>query len=179
LLALQPWPKLEKDYLDDGLEMIVSQVFDSIRVARNLRAVAGLKPSQTVPIRFITAKTSLAVALEDAKADIKALTRANQLEILDPMSAAKQPSARSLAGVSGELQVLLPIEGLVDLDALRARLEKDITKADKEIANFSHRLANPNFAEKAPEAVVAECRANLAEVQAQAGLARKRLLDLE
>jgi hypothetical protein len=38
-----------------------------------------------------------------------------------------------MAGVSGELQVLLPIEGLVDLDALRGRLEKDIAKAEKEI----------------------------------------------
>jgi valyl-tRNA synthetase len=68
---------------------------------------------------------------------------------------------RALAGVSGELQVLLPIEGLVDLDALRGLLEKDIAKAEKEIAGLSGRLANPNFAGKA-----------------QAELARQRLGDL-
>jgi valyl-tRNA synthetase len=83
-----------------------------------------------------------------------------------------------LAGVSGELQVLLPIEGLVDIEALRGRLEKDIAKAEKEIKGLAGRLANPNFADKAPPEVVAECRANLAEAEAQAELARKRLADL-
>ena len=70
--------------------------------------------------------------------------------------------------MSGELQVLLPIEGLVDLEALRGRLEKDLAKAEKEIKGLAGRLANPNFAGKAPPEVVAECRANLAEAEAQA-----------
>ena len=100
------------------------------------------------------------------------------MEVLDPAAAAANPAAKALAAVSGELQVLLPIEGLVDLEALRARLEKDIAKADKEIAGLSGRLANPNFADKAPPQVVAECKANLAEAQAQADLARQRLADL-
>ena len=52
----------------------------------------------------------------------------------------------------------------MDLEALRPRLQKDI--------------ANPNFADKAPPEVVAECKANLAEAEAQAELARKRLADL-
>ncbi|MGL6134959.1 MAG: hypothetical protein ACRC1L_12340, partial [Prochlorococcaceae cyanobacterium] len=56
--------------------------------------------------------------------------------------------------------------------------EKDLAKAEKEIKGLAGRLANPNFAGKAPPAVVAECRANLAEAEAQAALARKRLADL-
>ena len=81
-------------------------------------------------------------------------------------------------GLNGVLQVLLPIEGLVDLYALKARFEKDIAKAEKEIKGLSGRLANPNFADKAPAAVVAECKSNLAEAESQADLARKRLKDL-
>jgi valyl-tRNA synthetase len=81
--------------------------------------------------------------------------------------------------VSGELQELLPLVGLVDLDALHARLEKDIAKAIKEIQGLAGRPANPNFAGKAPAEVVAECRANLAEAEAQAALARQRLVDLD
>jgi valyl-tRNA synthetase len=100
------------------------------------------------------------------------------VEVLDPDAATAAPAARALAGVSGELQVLLPLEGLVDLDALRGRLEKDIAKAEKEIAGLSGRLANPNFAGKAPPEVVAECKANLADAEAQADLARRRLMEL-
>ena len=80
--------------------------------------------------------------------------------------------------MSGELQVLLSLEGQVDLDALRGRLHKDLAMAEKEIQGLTARLANPNVAGKAPPAVVAECRANLAEAHARAELTRGSLADL-
>ena len=122
--------------------------------------------------------------LHAGSGDITALTRAASVEVRNTSASAADAagstpvSSRCLAAVSGELQVLLPIEGLVDLDALRGRLEKDIAKADKEIKGLAGRLANPNFAGKAPPEVVAECQANLAEAEAQAALARQRLADL-
>ncbi|WP_415399314.1 valine--tRNA ligase [Synechococcus sp. W4D4] len=177
-LALQPWPTLDVSALDDDLEASFADLIEAIRVVRNLRAVAGLKPSQSVPVRFVTGRTALASVLSAATADITALTRAERVEVLDPAAAEANPAAKALAGVSGELQVLLPIDGLVDLEALRGRLEKDIAKAEKEIKGLSGRLSNPNFASKAPPEVVAECQANLAEAEAQAELARKRLADL-
>ncbi len=177
-LALQPWPQLDAAALNDALEASFAALIEAIRVVRNLRAVAGLKPSQSVPVRFVTGRGELAAVLQAATADITALTRAERVEVLDPAAAEANPATKALAGVSGELQVVLPIEGLVDLEALRARLEKDIAKADKEIKGLAGRLANPNFADKAPPEVVAECKANLAEAEAQAALARKRLADL-
>ncbi len=177
-LALQPWPTLDVSALDDDLEASFADLIEAIRVVRNLRAVAGLKPSQSVPVRFVTGRSALASVLSAATADITALTRAERVEVLDPAAAEANPAAKALAGVSGELQVLLPIDGLVDFDALRGRLEKDIAKAEKEIKGLSGRLSNPNFASKAPPEVVAECQANLAEAEAQAELARKRLADL-
>ncbi|MEL0340225.1 MAG: valine--tRNA ligase, partial [Synechococcus sp.] len=172
-LALQSWPELNEAALDEALERSFTELFEAIRVVRNLRAVAGLKPSQAAPVRFITTRSDLAESLGRASVDIAALTRAESVEVL-----ADAPAGRALAGVSGELQVLLPIDGLVDLDALKGRLSKDLSKAEKEIAGLQKRLDNPNFADKAPAAVVAECRANLAEAETQAELARKRLADL-
>ena len=177
-LALQRWPQVDEASLDDELESAFAELIEAIRVVRNLRAVAGLKPSQSAPVRFVSGRAELRALLQAATADITALTRAERVEVLDPAQAAATPAAKALAGVSGELQVLLPIEGLVDLEALRARLDKDIAKADKEIKGLAGRLANPNFAGKAPPEVVAECRANLAEAEAQAQLARQRLADL-
>ena len=172
-LALQSWPELNEAALDEALERSFSELFEAIRVVRNLRAVAGLKPSQAAPVRFITTRSDLAESLKRASVDIAALTRAESVEVL-----ADAPAGRALAGVSGELQVLLPIDGLVDLEALKGRLSKDLSKAEKEIAGLQKRLDNPNFADKAPAAVVAECRANLAEAETQAQLARQRLADL-
>ena len=182
-LALQRWPQVDVAMLDDNLESSFAELIEAIRVVRNLRAVAGLKPSQGAPVQFVTGRRDLAALLREATADITALTRAGSVTVLSPEQAdaarAIGQSRRALAGVSGELQVLLPIEDLVDLDALRARLDKDIAKADKEIKGLAGRLANPNFAGKAPPEVVAECRANLAEAEAQAQLARQRLADLD
>ena len=144
-LALQPWPALDAAALDDELEASFGELIEAIRVVRNLRAVAGLKPAQVVPVRFVTGRAALAAVLQAANADITALTRAESVQVLDPAAAEANPATKALAGVSGELQVLLPIEGLVDLEALRGRLEKDIAKADKEIQGLSGRLANPNF----------------------------------
>ena len=177
-LALQPWPALQESALDDALEASFADLIGAIRVVRNLRAVAGLKPSQSVPVRFVTGRGELAAVLTEGTADITALTRAESVAVMAPAEADAAPVAKALAGVSGELQVLLPIEGLVDLDALKGRLEKDIAKAEKEIKGLAGRLGNPNFADKAPPEVVAECQANLDEKQAQADLARKRLADL-
>jgi valyl-tRNA synthetase len=181
-LALQRWPQIDEEALNDGLEDSFAELIEAIRVVRNLRAVAGLKPAQPAQVQFVTGRRELAAVLQDATPDITALTRADSVAVLDPTAAeAARSSAggqRTLAGVCGELQVLLPLDGLVDLEALRGRLEKDMAKAEKEIKGLAGRLANPNFADKAPAAVVAECRANLAEAEAQAELARRRLADL-
>jgi valyl-tRNA synthetase len=177
-LALQPWPQVDGAALDGPLEAAFAELIEAIRVVRNLRAVAGLKPAQPAPVRFITGRSELAALLQAATADITALTRAADVVVWSPQQAAASGSERALAGVCGELQVVLPIEGLVDLEALRSRLEKDVAKAEKEITGLAARLANPNFAGKAPPEVVADCRANLAEAEAQAALARQRLAEL-
>ncbi|MCP9771203.1 valine--tRNA ligase [Synechococcus sp. Tobar12-5m-g] len=186
-LALQAWPAVDAAALDAALEAQFAELIEAIRVVRNLRAVAGLKPSQAAPVVFVTGRPELAAVLRAGSCDITALTRAASVEVRETSadasggadgSGSTPGGARCLAAVSGELQVLLPIEGLVDLDALRGRLEKDIAKAEKEIKGLAGRLANPNFAGKAPPEVVAECQANLAEAEAQAQLAQKRLADL-
>ena len=53
-----------------------------------------------------------------------------------------------------------------------------VTKVEKEIKGLAGRFSNPNFADKALPEVVAECKAKIAEAEAQADLARRRLVDL-
>ena len=88
------------------------------------------------------------------------------------------PRAGQLLGiVDSEAQVGFTVPQQ-SLDALGERLQKDLAKVEQEIAGLQGRLANPNFAGKAPAEVVAACQANLAEARAQAELVRGRLLDL-
>jgi valyl-tRNA synthetase len=175
LLALEPWPALDLQAIDLELEDNFAEMIELVRVARNLRATGGMKPAQKVSRLVITsARPELLKVLKLAIPDLAVLIKAELVEISTEMP--EMP--RSLMGISGTSQVQLQLPEQ-DLDALRSRLEKDLAKAEKDIAGLASRLANPNFADKAPADVVLECRANLMEAEAQADLARKRLGDLD
>ena len=73
------------------------------------------------------------------------------------------------------MQVLIPLTGLVDIEALRAKLTKDLTKVEGEAQALAGRLGNTGFVDKAPAAVVTGARQALAEAEAQAAILRDRL----
>jgi valyl-tRNA synthetase len=131
-----------------------------------------VKPSERLP-----------VGVHSGSAERRAFLEANQEKILrlvggSVLGLEPQPVAGQLLGiVDSDAQVGLAVPQQ-SLEALRVRLEKDLAKAEKEIKGLAGRLANPNFAGKAPPEVVDACRANLAEVEAQAVLARGRLQGL-
>ena len=175
-LALQQWPRCQSESLNSAIEASFSLVIEAIRIARNLRAVAALKPSQKVEVLIVIDREGYAEVLSGASGDIATLTNASSVNVFADDQ--ELQARRCLAGISGGLQVFLPLDGLVDLDALRTRLQKDLAKADREIESLNGRLNNPKFTTKAPAAVVAECRAALSEAETQAELARRRLADL-
>jgi valyl-tRNA synthetase len=172
-LALQRWPQPKQEWLDPSHEGAFQFGIDAVRAIRNLRALSGVKPSEKLPIGIHTptaARQDFVVANQDK---ISRLVGASELHW------EAEPSAGQLLGiVDSDAQVGLSVPQQ-SLDALRERLQKDLAKVEKEIAGLAGRLANPNFAGKAPPEVVAECQANLAEAQAQAELVRGRLGELE
>ncbi|WP_315787020.1 valine--tRNA ligase [Fischerella sp. JS2] len=92
----------------------------------------------------------------------------------------QQPQApeKAIAGVVGTVQVLLPLAGVVDIEAYVAKLQKRLTKLEAEIKSLTGRLSNPKFVEQAPPNVVKETRDALAEAQKQAEILRDRLRQL-
>jgi valyl-tRNA synthetase len=85
------------------------------------------------------------------------------------------PATKLFAGVVGTVQVLIPLTGLVDIEALKTKLEKDLAKIEGEIKSLTGRLSNPGFVEKAPEDVVQGARDALAEAETQASILKSRL----
>ena len=84
---------------------------------------------------------------------------------IDGMSIGDAPKG-ALQVVVDEAVVALPLAGVIDLDAEKARLEKAIAKADGEIAKIDKKLSNQGFLAKAPDEVVQENRDRLAEEKA-------------
>jgi len=96
-----------------------------------------------------------------------------------PAPAPAQPTEdQMLVGVEGTVQVLLPLAGVVDVETLRGKIERDLTKVDAEVKALSDRLSNENFVARAPEDVVQTARDALAEAEKQAEILRDRLQQL-
>jgi len=101
------------------------------------------------------------------------------LPITQPESQTVTPAEeQTLVGVSGTIQVLIPLAGLIDVAARRAKVEKDLTKVEAEIKSLGDRLSNASFASRAPAAVVQGVRDTLAEAETQAQILRDRLTQM-
>ncbi|AUT00737.1 valine--tRNA ligase [Nostoc sp. CENA543] len=85
---------------------------------------------------------------------------------------------KAIAGVVGTVQVVIPLDGVVDIEAMRAKLEKSLSKVETEAQSLKGRLSNANFVDKARPDVVQAARDALAEAEKQAEILRDRLRGL-
>jgi valyl-tRNA synthetase len=83
------------------------------------------------------------------------------------------------SAVLAQAQVVLPLAGLIDVEAERARLSKQLAEAEAEVKRLEGKLANAAFREKAPAAVVAKEEERLAAARARLEGLRQRLAELE
>ncbi|HEY4142597.1 MAG TPA: valine--tRNA ligase [Pseudolabrys sp.] len=154
LLALTPWPKLE-GLTDDKAEAEIGWLIELITAIRSIKAEMNVN----VPVPLVLAGASAETgARAERWADfIKRLARVSEIS-----SAASAPKGSVQLVVRGEVAAL-PLIGIIDLDAERARLAKEIAKADSDIARIDAKLGNPKFVERAAEEVVEEERSKRAE----------------
>jgi valyl-tRNA synthetase len=147
LLALSDWPALE-GLTDDKAEAEIGWVIDLITAIRSIRAEMNLNAVIPVVLAGASAQTQ-ALAQRWAEV-IKRLARVSEIS-----SAASAPAGSVQLVVRGEVAAL-PLKGVIDLAAERARLAKEIQKADADIGRSDAKLNNPKFMERAAEEVVDE-----------------------
>jgi valyl-tRNA synthetase len=147
LLALSEWPKLE-GLADDKAEAEIGWVIDLITAIRSVRAEMNITAAIPVVLAGASAETG---ARAERWADfIKRLARVSEIS-----SAPSAPVGSAQLLVRGEVAAL-PLKGVIDLGAERARLAKEMQKADADIARSDAKLNNPKFMERAAEDVVEE-----------------------
>ncbi len=171
-ISVQPYPTPDPAWVDPQLEREFSLVIQTISSLRNLRAEAGLKPHQTIAAFLVTADPDEQQILTAAQAHIRELAKVESLEITGSLATEPKQVA---AAVVGMVQVLVPLAGLVDVEALRAKVQKDLAKLENEAQGIRARLENPNFLSRANPEVVQASREQLAELEAQMQLLQGRL----
>jgi valyl-tRNA synthetase len=171
-ISVQPYPTPDPSWVNPQLEREFGLVTQLITSLRNLRAEAGLKPHQTITALLVTEDPEEQRILTAAQAYIRELAKVESLEIAGSLATEPKQVA---AAVVGTVQVLVPLAGLVDVEALRAKLQKDLAKLEKEAQGIRTRLENPNFLSRANPEVVQASRKQLAELEAQMQLLQARL----
>ena len=171
-LALQNYPETIVSWLDPELEQTFELVTQTIRVIRNLRAEAQVKPGVKVQPILQSDRPQERAILTTGLRYIQDLAKSENITIVADTETIPQ---ESLVGVAGTVQIILPLAGVVDLEAFKAKLTKDLGKLEKDIASLEKRLNNPGFVKQAPEAVILSTRELLAEAQKQAQIISDRL----
>jgi valyl-tRNA synthetase len=147
LLALSQWPKLQ-GLSDDKAEAEIGWVIDLVTAIRSVRAEMNI--TAAIPLVLANVSAESKARAERWAEFIKRLAR-----VSDISSVAAAPKGSVQMVVRGEVAAL-PLKGVIDLGAERARLAKDMQKADADIARVDGKLNNANFVARAPEEVVEE-----------------------
>jgi valyl-tRNA synthetase len=171
------WPKpFDADFkahysLDETDEKFANAKYELVTLGRNLRREFNIPAAKKA--HFIL-KPAGQIAPRELES-LKLLLNADELKVLAEGESAPK-GAPSAQGQLGDLT--LPLEGLIDLEAEKSRLDKELAKVAVEIEKVQQKLANPNFTEKVPPQVLDEHRQRLADWQSrqtQLAIARNAL----
>lgn len=169
------WPSAQElsVYIDSEAERAIEMVCEIVSAIRSTRARYGISP-----------KTALEVVVKANEEDVSLLNE--QRELIESMgntaslvldAQAQKPAESSVVLTSG-LEVYLVLSGLVDFDAERARLQKEMVKLSKDAEKFAKKLSNPGFLAKAAPEIVEKDTAKLADLKDQLSRVEAQLQEL-
>ncbi|MBE9045609.1 valine--tRNA ligase [Pleurocapsales cyanobacterium LEGE 10410] len=171
-LALQAYPEVAEDLIDPELETSFDLLFSTISTIRNLRAESVIKPGEKIKVILQTESQEEIKLLESTASYIQDIAKVGELIITSTLA---EDFGQVIVGVTGTVQILIPLTGLVDVAALQGKLQKKLDKIEKDIKSLTGRLNNPGFINKAPAEVIQTAKDDLAEAQKQAEILRERL----
>lgn len=191
-LGLQQYPQADKTLIDPQLEHNFELIAATISKIRNLRAEADIKPGVKIEVVLQSEnQQELNILVSSGQDYIRELAKAEKLttqsrQDIDEVqrngsgltSQSTNDSQQVISGVVGTVEILIPLAGVVDVVALRAKIEKSLSKAEAEVKSLTGRLSNSGFVDKAPPEVVQGARDALAEAEKQVQILRDRLQSL-
>jgi valyl-tRNA synthetase len=172
MLMLSPWPDLSTLPQDEEARTEMQWLIDLVSGVRSVRAEMNVPPSARITLLLKDAGIETATRLNRHREIALTLARLSSARVTGDIP---QGSAQF---VLGEAVAALPLGDVIDLDKERARLAKDLKKAQDEVAKFDAKLNNAAFVAKAPEDVIdeqKERRADAAALAARLQDALKRL----
>ncbi len=166
------WPQ-DGGRADDPAVEQISRMAEVVRAVRNARREAEVPAGNWVEVVVWPGDQQ---AVLEQEADF--VTRLARVRPLRMLADGEEPPEKAISLVAGEMEVFLPLEGMVDLDAERERLEREVAALVGEIEHVQKLLGNKNFVERAPDAIVQQHRDRQAAAESEMAILRERLESL-
>ncbi|TNF82711.1 MAG: valine--tRNA ligase, partial [Gammaproteobacteria bacterium] len=170
-IMLQPFPETAEYAQDEEADAAIEWLKGAIEGLRNIRGEAGIKPSQAITVLLQGGDES---DRRLAKINGTLLQRLAKVTSVDWLEADETAPPNALALV-GELKVMVPLAGLIDVAAETARLGKEVERLEKELGRLEGKLRNENFVAKAPAEVVDKERQKAEEARAALAVLREQM----
>ncbi|MDE3738527.1 valine--tRNA ligase [Pseudomonas resinovorans] len=160
-LMLQPWPVAAKERIDAAAEGDIEWVKALMLGVRQIRGEMNISMAKRIDLLLANANEEDRRRLAENEPLLKKLAKLETIRVL----AAGEEAPMSATALVGDMQVLVPMAGLIDKDAELARLDKEIQRLDGEVKRVGGKLGNEGFVAKAPAEVIEKERAKLAEAE--------------
>ena len=182
-LIVAEWPTVKNEFAFDKEEEAVEKIKEIIVGIRNVRNTKNIHPSKKSELIIITSK--YADAVKEAEEILLKLGFAEKIEVfenkeeLEKTSKGENKIDDAMSIILSDIEVYIPLKGLIDIEEERARLNAEVTRLEAEVARGEKMLSNPGFVNKAPEAKVNEEKEKLANYKEMLNLAKERLAKLK
>tara|TARA_R110000772_G_scaffold141115_3_gene250668 strand:+ start:33868 stop:36702 length:2835 start_codon:yes stop_codon:yes gene_type:complete len=160
-IMLQPWPESEPGAVDSAANADIEWLKAVIVGIRNIRGEMNVPPGRGLDLLCRNGSETDRRRLRDNASFLKKLAKLDSIEWLD--AGTQAPVAAT--GLVGDLELLVPMAGLIDRDAELARLGREVEKLEKERDRLQGKLGNSNFVDRAPQDVVDKERDKLAALE--------------
>ena len=168
-LMTQSYPVLDENKLDEQAEQDIEWLKGFITGIRNIRAELNIGPSKELNVLVRNLSSDDQRRLTDNTAFLQSLAKLTNITVL----ADGEEAPMSVTQLVGEMEVLVPMAGLIDKEKEVARLSKEVEKLNKEVSRFEGKLSNEKFISNAKPEVVEKERGKLKDALA----ARERLVE--
>lgn len=164
-IMLQAFPAQNPDLLDDTVLKDIEWMKTFVLGIRNIRGEMDISPNKPLSVLLRNASEQDWQRLQSTQAFLGTIAK---LESIDMLAQDEQAPASATALV-GEMEILIPMAGLIDKDAELARIARALDKLEKDFARTQGKLANEKFVSNAPAAVIEKEQAKLADFTMQMG----------
>jgi len=157
----QPFPEADASIIDESVDKEVEWIKGVILAIRNIRGEMNISPATNINILLTNGTEQDRKNLNSNQQFLIKLAKLESVSWLDDSRQAPPSSMQ----VVGDMKVLVPMAGLIDVEAELARLGREQDKLNKEIARLAGKLGNAKFVDNAPADVVAREKEKLSNAE--------------